>query len=158
LKNQLKEQKLMSSASSVQQIVRCQQCGANNRVSQSSAKMPVCGRCKTPLAAEVGPIVVTDANFQTEIENSPLPVLLDLWAPWCGPCRMMSPIIDQTARELAGRVIVGKLNVDENKQTAARFRVQSIPTLLVLRNGREIDRLVGSQPKETILRRLQTIM
>lgn len=149
----------MSTASSVQ-IVRCPKCGANNRVLQNeaSAKAPVCGRCKTLLFAQTKPIVVTDNNYATEVENSPLPVLLDLWAPWCGPCRMMSPVIDQLAAELAGQIRVGKLNVDENPQTASRFRVQGIPTLLVLKNGREIDRLVGAQSKEAIRQRLEAIV
>lgn len=149
------------SESSTVQVVRCGNCGASNRVRQSetSGRAPVCGRCKTPLAsAETRPITVTDANFAAEIENSPLPVLLDLWAPWCGPCRMLAPVIDQIARETAGRVRVGKLNVDENPQTAARFRVQGIPTLLVLKNGREVDRLVGAQSKEAVLRRLQAFL
>lgn len=142
-------------------IVRCPKCGANNRVlqNQSAAKAPVCGRCKTPLFTASQPIVVTDGNYAVEVENSPLPVvLLDLWAPWCGPCRMMSPVIDQLAAELAGQIRVGKLNVDENPQTAARFRVQGIPTLLVLKNGREIDRIVGAQSKEAIQRRVQSIV
>lgn len=149
----------MSTTSSVQ-IVRCQNCGANNRVvlNQSSERSPICGRCKTSLVAEASPIIVTDANYAAEIENSPLPVLLDLWAPWCGPCRMLAPVIDQIASEIAGRARVGKLNVDENPQTAARFRVQGIPTLLILKQGREIDRIVGVQSKEAILRRLQAVL
>jgi thioredoxin 2 len=149
----------MSAASSVQ-IIRCQNCGANNRVAQntSSQRTPICGRCKTPLSTESRPIVVTDGNYTAEIENSPLPVLLDLWAPWCGPCRMLAPIIDQIANETAGRVRVGKLNVDENPHTAALFRVQGIPTLLVLKQGREVDRIVGVQSKEAILRKLQAVL
>ena len=146
----------MSTSSGVQ-IVRCHNCGANNRIRQNaSAKVPVCGRCKTLLfAAPAQPVVVTDANYVAQVENSPLPVLLDLWAPWCGPCRMMSPVIDQLAAELSGQIRVGKLNVDENPQTAARFRVQGIPTLLILKNGREVDQIVGAQSKEAIRGRLQ---
>jgi thioredoxin len=101
---------------------------------------------------------VTDANFQAEVEQSPLPVLLDMWAPWCGPCRMISPVVDELAKELAGRLRVAKLNVDENPATAARFNIQSIPALLVLKGGREIDRIVGVQPKSEIARRLQRAM
>jgi thioredoxin len=100
--------------------------------------------------------VITDGNFGETVAASPLPVLLDLWAAWCGPCRLIAPIIDGLAAELAGKALVGKLNVDENQATAARFGVQSIPTLLILKNGREVDRLVGLQSKEAILRRLQT--
>jgi thioredoxin len=100
-------------------------------------------------------VIVTDANFAATIERAPLPVLLDLWAAWCAPCRMIAPVIEQLAAELAGRVRVAKLNVDENPLTAARFKVQSIPTLLVLQNGQVTDRLVGVQPKAEIIRRLQ---
>ncbi len=102
--------------------------------------------------------MVTDASFAEQVERSPLPVLLDMWAPWCGPCRMIAPVIEQLAGELAGRVRVAKLNTDENQMTASRFSVRSIPTLLVLKEGREIDRLVGALPKEEILRRLQAVI
>jgi thioredoxin len=101
---------------------------------------------------------VTDANFAAEVERSPLPVLLDLWAPWCGPCRMLAPVIDQLVSELSGRVRVGKLNVDENPMIASRLGARSIPTLIVLNNGREISRLVGAHLKEEILRALRAVI
>lgn len=87
-----------------------------------------------------------------------MPVLVDAWAPWCGPCHMIAPVIDQLATELAGRVRVVKLNVDDNPRTASRFELRSIPTLLVLKDGREVDRLVGVQPKQEIVRRLERIL
>ena len=138
-------------------MVVCPACGATNRVPGDKVAQglaPVCGKCKTPLP--VGrPQPVTDASFAQDVERSPLPVLMDAWAPWCAPCHAIAPVIDQLATELAGRVRVVKLNVDENPQTAARFDLRSIPTLLVLKSGREIDRLVGVQPKQEIARRLE---
>jgi thioredoxin 2 len=117
---------------------------------------PVCGRCKQPLpAADAVPITVTDATFAAVVERSPLPVLVDAWAPWCGPCRMIAPALEELAAELAGRVRIAKLNVDDNPQTAGRFDVRSIPTLLVIIGGREVDRIVGAQPKQAIRKRLE---
>jgi thioredoxin 2 len=116
---------------------------------------PVCGRCKTALPFENKPVKVTDANFAAEVERSPLLVLLDMWAPWCGPCGMVAPVIEELAAEMAGRVRVAKLNVDENPATAARFGVQSIPTLLLLKGGRELDRIVGVQSKAAIVQRIE---
>ena len=138
-------------------VVACSNCGAKNRVSLDSAlqKQPVCGKCRADLPAPaVDPVVVTDANFSQVVEKSPVPVLLDLWAAWCGPCRMIAPTIEMLARELAGKALVGKLDVDANQRTAAKFGVQGIPTLLILKEGREVDRLVGVQTREAILARL----
>jgi thioredoxin 2 len=143
------------------QLIRCPACGASNRVPREKVEQglePVCGRCKTPLPAGGKPVTVTDTTFAAEVERSPLPMLLDLWAPWCGPCLMMAPVIDELAAEMAGRVRVAKLNVDENPATAARFNARSIPTLLVLKVGREVDRIVGAQPKAEIARRLERVM
>jgi thioredoxin 2 len=121
---------------------------------------PRCGRCKRPLpeVAATSPVTVTDATFANEVERSPLPVLVDAWAAWCGPCRMIAPAIDELAVELAGRVRVAKLNVDENPATASRFDLRSIPTLLVIAEGREVDRIVGAQPKQAIRARLERFL
>ncbi len=142
-------------------VITCPSCGANNRVPVEKLRerlQPVCGQCKSPLTVSAHPVTVTDANFAEEVERSPLPVLLDMWAPWCGPCRMIAPTIEQLASELAGRVKVAKLNTDENPMTGSRFNVRSIPTLLVLKDGKEIDRLVGAFPKQEILRRLESVI
>jgi thioredoxin len=115
---------------------------------------PVCGRCKTPLPFSK-PVTVTDATFSAEVERSPLPVLVDLWAEWCGPCRLIAPVIEDLAVEFAGRLRVAKLNVDENPVTAARFNVRGIPALLIVKDGHEVDRIVGLHPKTEIARRLE---
>lgn len=138
-------------------IITCPSCGAKNRVPVDKLReglTPICGQCKSELTESVHPVTITDANFTQEVEKSQLPVLLDMWAPWCGPCRMIAPVIEQLASELAGKVKVAKLNTDENQMTASRFNVRSIPTLLVLKDGKEIDRIVGAAPKQEILRRL----
>jgi len=103
-------------------------------------------------------VTVTDATFAAEVERSALPVLVDAWAPWCAPCRSIAPAIEELAAEHAGRVRFAKLNVDENPATASRFGIQSIPTLLVMQGGREIDRIIGALPKPEIARRLQRVL
>jgi thioredoxin 2 len=143
------------------ELIRCPACGATNRVPRdkiAQGRQPVCGRCKRPLLLASTPVTVTDATFPTAVEGSPLPVLLDLWAAWCGPCRMLEPVIEELATELVGRVRVAKLNIDENPKTAARYAVRSIPTLLVLKGGQEVDRIVGVHPKAEIARRLQRLI
>lgn len=143
-------------------LIACPNCGAENRVpieKLARGLQPVCGRCKKPLpTAATGPITVTDATFADQVERAPLPVLVDMWAPWCGPCRFLSPVIEELAAQLAGRIRVAKLNVDENPATSARFNIQSIPALLIFQNGQEVDRLIGAQPKNAILSRLQRLL
>lgn len=125
-------------------IVACPSCGTRNRVPPSASGTPHCGRCHEPLpwVAEAD-----EATFAAVVEQSPLPVVLDLWAPWCGPCRTVSPILERLATELAGRCKVVKVNVDEAPGISSRFGVQGIPTLIVLRDGREVARQVGAAPE-----------
>jgi thioredoxin 2 len=141
--------------------MRCPACGATNRVDPAAlaqGRRPVCGRCKAPLAVSAAPVTVTDTTFAAEVERSPVPVLVDLWAAWCQPCRTLAPVLDELASEMAGRIRVAKLNVDDNPVTAARFSVRSIPTLLAFKDGQEVDRIVGVQPKAEIARRLQRLV
>lgn len=138
-------------------FMRCPQCGAQNRLAPvfKQQKAPVCGRCKTPLTAAVHPLTITDATFESEVLRAAQPVLLDCWAPWCGPCRMLAPTIEALAKQFAGQARIAKLNTDENPLTARRFAINSIPTLLIFKAGREVERLVGVQPQPFIAARLQ---
>jgi thioredoxin 1 len=97
----------------------------------------------------VEPFHITDSNFNEIVKQQPI-ALIDFWASWCGPCLALAPIIDELAREYAGKVFVGKLNVDENPETAERFQIFSIPTILIMKNGKEVDKIVGLVPKKQI--------
>ncbi len=101
------------------------------------------------------PIVVTDSTFDDLVVNSDKPILVDFWAEWCGPCKMIAPVLEEIAGELDGQLMIGKLDVDENQNTAFAFGVMSIPTLLLFKNGEPVDRIVGYQPKPALKNRLQ---
>jgi thioredoxin len=100
------------------------------------------------------PLILEDANFNEVIQKHPL-MLIDCWAAWCGPCRMIAPVIDELARDYAGRLTVGKLNVDENPETSTKFCIVSIPTLLIMKGGKEVDRIIGACPKKSIEEKLK---
>ncbi len=145
-------------------VVVCTNCGAKNRVDEGAAErlQPVCGKCGTALSVPVGatkthkPRTVTDATFKQEVlEVRGVPVLLDCWAQWCGPCRMIAPVLDELAAESNGRYLITKLNVDENPRTSERFDIRSIPTMLIFKDGALVDRIVGAQPKAAIAARLR---
>jgi thioredoxin len=136
---------------------RCPACGAINRLPAAGLHRPVrCGRCHTSLSTGAG--TVTDGTFETEVVGSAIPVLVDCWAPWCGPCRTLAPVIDALAGEYAGRVHVVKLNVDENPAVAARYGIRGVPTLLLFSQGRLRDRLVGVGPRALIAERLGVLL
>jgi len=115
-------------------------------------------RADAPAEAPAAPITVSDATFQREVLESSLPVLVDLWAPWCGPCRMIAPVVEKLARDYAGRLKVAKLNVDENPQTALRYQVQGIPTLLLFKGGRVADRIVGAAPEPLLRDKVDAVL
>jgi thioredoxin 2 len=131
-------------------VLRCTNCGAKNRIRPSASGVPICGRCKQTLPWLVN---ATDTSFETEADAAPL-VVVDLWAPWCGPCRFVSPILEELARDYRGRLKVVKVNVDENPVTAQRYEAFSIPTIMVLRRGQPVDRIVGALPKPQLVARL----
>ncbi len=127
---------------------RCSQCGALNRVKEAPAgRLPVCGRCKQTLDISGAPQSVnTQAAWET-IQSSEVPVLVDVWAPWCGPCRAVAPVLDAISRQGAGRFVSLKVNSDENQNFAASLGVQGIPTFVVFRGGKEVSRQSGAMPK-----------
>ena len=102
-------------------------------------------------------VTLTDANFTSEVLQSYLPVLVDFWATWCGPCRIIAPIIEELSVELEGRAKIGKVDVDHNPQTAMNFGIRSIPTLLFFKNGQVVDQLVGAVPKKVLLSKLEAL-
>jgi thioredoxin 2 len=127
-------------------IITCPNCGTRNRVRPTPSGVPRCTVCKTLLPWIVEATAVT---FDAEITAS-VPVLVDFWAPWCGPCRMVSPLVEQLGRENAGRLKIVKLNVDEAPALSQRFGVQGIPLLVAIRHGEEVDRLVGAAPQQQL--------
>ncbi|MDQ3879994.1 MAG: thioredoxin [Chloroflexota bacterium] len=131
-------------------VLTCAECGKRNRIRPSATGAPHCGSCGKPLPWLVD---ATDDTFDVEARAS-VAVLVDLWAPWCGPCRIVGPIVEELSREFAGRLKVLKVNVDDNQRTAMRFDARSIPTLVVLRDGRPVDRFVGALPKSDLRIRL----
>jgi thioredoxin 2 len=127
-------------------IVPCGSCGKLNRVNmERTSGMAVCGTCRTPLHIDA-PIVLTDATFDTVVAKSTVPVMIDFYADWCGPCKMMAPVFADFARRQKGRVLVAKVNTDENPGVSMRFGIRSIPTLTVMHGGREVARQVGAVP------------
>jgi thioredoxin 2 len=131
--------------------VACARCGATNRIPAARlADDPVCGRCGAALL-DGTPVELTDADFDRVVAASDLPVVVDFWAPWCGPCRQMAPQFAQAAGALKGRALLVKVNSDDNPHTAQRFGIRSIPTLVRLDHGREVARVAGARPAGQIV-------
>lgn len=103
-------------------------------------------------------MVLTDANFQEEVINSSLPVFIDFWASWCGPCRMMAPVVEELSKEYSGKIKICQLNVDENPNVASQYKIMSIPTFLFFKNGKVVDQLVGAIPKQTMKNKLDNFL
>jgi thioredoxin 2 len=133
-------------------IVRCVECGAKNRLKDPPVgQLPACGKCGAHLPWLVD---ATDGSFDKSIQAG-VPVVVDFWAPWCGPCKVVAPVLEDLSRELAGKLKVVKVNVDENQLTAGRFKVQSIPMLAVFRGGILVDQMMGAMPKGALKSRLE---
>jgi thioredoxin 2 len=135
----------------------CPQCGRANRLTYERLGHEFrCGQCKTQLPAPDAPVEIPDAGvFAALTRRSALPVLVDFWAPWCGPCKMVAPELVKVARAGAGRWLVAKVNTEENQELAAQFGIASIPTLAVFRDGRELRRQTGAMPAPAILQFLE---
>jgi thioredoxin 2 len=141
---------VMTPASPTSTILACPSCGTKNRVGAAPRGTPRCASCKAPLPW----VVAADESSFTAESRASVPVLVDFWAPWCGPCRMVEPVLSQLAQERAGALKVVKVNVDENPRLAARFQAMSIPLLVVMRDGEEVDRVIGAVPKAQVEQRL----
>jgi thioredoxin 2 len=132
-------------------VISCSQCGAQNRINTPQQnQVPICGKCKNPL-----PWILagTDISFRKELETA-TPVLVDFWASWCAPCRMTAPVLEEIAKDKAGQIKVLKIDVDQNPATSRQFNILSIPTLILFKNGEQVETIVGAMSKTALLERI----
>jgi len=127
-----------------QTYVVCESCGKINRVNCSEGKLPICGSCKAELMLNGAVNEATDRSLFTLIQKSPIPVVVDVWAPWCGPCRAFAPVFKEVSERLKGKFVFAKINSDENQQFPNQVGVRGIPTLLIFKNGKEMSRQSGA--------------
>ena len=142
-------------------ILACLKCGTKNRIPVSRInEAPKCGKCGTLLSTDIlsKPINVSDSTFDKEVLGSALPVLVDCWAPWCGPCKAVGPILDELAIQYKGILKIAKLNVDENREIGSKYSISSIPTMFLFKNGQIIDTLIGALPKEDLEAQIAKIL
>ena len=134
------------------ELMSCPQCAAKNRLGAGAPDtMPRCGKCRHPLPWLVH---ASDADFELQL-SAGIPVLVDFWAPWCGPCLMIAPVLEEVAGDLAGRLKIVKLDTQDNPQVAGRFRIQAIPTLMLFKDGQVVDTIRGALPRIQLLQRLE---
>lgn len=128
----------------------CESCKRLNRVQLNSDKAPVCGACKSELQIHGAIVEASDSTLQTLISKSPLAVVVDVWAPWCGPCRAFAPTFEEVGNRFAGKAVFVKLNSEQNQRAAGALGVRGIPTIMVFKNGSEVTRQSGAMPKEML--------
>jgi thioredoxin len=134
-------------------VVKCRNCSTKNRVMLSKVhSLPRCGKCQEQLIIPDRAVSINENDFSREVLEETIPTAVDFWAPWCGPCTMVAPILEEIAHEYQGKIKIVKINSDDNQNLSAQYSIQGIPTLVLFRDGREIDRLIGVAPKENIVR------
>jgi len=139
-------------------IYPCLQCGVLNRIAAASSATAVrCGRCKKPVFPGFS-VPITDASFNERVLKCPLPVLVDFWAAWCAPCRMLAPTLERLADTFRGRVLIAKVDVDQNQQLASRFQIRSIPTMIMFRGGELVDTMQGAASEQDLITRCNRLL
>jgi len=138
--------------------VVCGKCGQVNKVATGSEKVPICGSCQSNLPVHDALVVGSDSSLPKLMEKSPLPIVVDVWATWCGPCRSFAPTFEAGSQEFAGKAVFVKLDSEENQRLPSQWGIRGIPTLIVFKNGKELGRVSGALPKGQFTSWLQKVM